>query len=63
MEAMREIELKGHIIDSFLLPKVFDKVMDMNGEFDVVEFNIGKNKTDTSYARINDQGQEPETRG
>ncbi len=52
MQAMREIELKGHIIDSFLLPKVFDKVMDMNGEFDVVEFNIGKNKTDTSYARI-----------
>lgn len=52
MEAMREIELKGHIIDSFLLPKVFDKVMDMNGEFDVVEFDIGKHKTDTSYARL-----------
>jgi hypothetical protein len=52
MQAMREIELRGHIIDSFLLPKVFDKVMDMNGEFDVIEFNIGKNKTDTSYARL-----------
>lgn len=52
MKAMREIELRGHIIDSFLLPKVFDKVMDMNGEFDVIDFEIGKHKTDTSYARL-----------
>lgn len=60
MEAMREIELKGHIIDSFLLPKVFDKVMDMNGEFEILEFVIGKNKTDTSYARLMITGKDQE---
>ncbi|HTY90254.1 MAG TPA: TIGR00300 family protein [Methanocella sp.] len=60
MEAMREIELRGHIIDSFLLPKVFDKVMDMNGEFEILEFEIGKHKTDTSYARLMIRGKDQE---
>ncbi len=50
--AMREIELKGHIIDSFILPKVFDTIMDMDGDFEVMEFEIGKKKEETSYARI-----------
>ena len=58
MEAMREIELKGHIIDSFLLPKIFDKVMDMNGEFEILQFEIGRQKTDTSYARLMIKGKD-----
>lgn len=58
MEAMREIELKGHIIDSFLLPKIFDKVMDMNGEFEILQFDIGRQKTDTSYARLMIRGRD-----
>jgi lysine-ketoglutarate reductase/saccharopine dehydrogenase-like protein (TIGR00300 family) len=49
---VKEIELKGHIIDSFILPKVFDTVMDLGGDFEVTQFEIGKNKTDPSYARI-----------
>ncbi|NOZ59091.1 MAG: TIGR00300 family protein [Euryarchaeota archaeon] len=52
MVAVREIELKGHIIDSFILPKVFDTIMDMGGDFEVLQFDIGKHKTDPSYARI-----------
>lgn len=59
MEAMREVELKGHIIDSFLLPKVFDKVMDMSGEFEILAFEIGRHKTDTSYARLMIRGRDP----
>jgi len=49
---MREIELEGHIIDSLIMTKVFDKIMDMNGEFEVLEFNVGKRKTEHSYARL-----------
>lgn len=49
---VKEIELKGHIIDSFILPKVFDTIMDFDGEFEVLQFEIGKHKTDPSYARI-----------
>lgn len=47
-----EIELKGHIIDSDILNKVFDTIIDLNGDFDVKEFKIGKHKKDPSYARI-----------
>ncbi|ODS40222.1 TIGR00300 family protein [Candidatus Altiarchaeales archaeon WOR_SM1_SCG] len=47
-----EIELKGHIIDSMILPRVFDTIMDMGGEFDILEFEIGKKKTEKSYAKI-----------
>ncbi len=49
---VKEIELKGHIIDSLILPKVFDTIMDLGGEFEVQQFEIGKHKTDPSYARI-----------
>lgn len=46
----RNIELKGHIIDSLILPRVFEKIMDLNGEFNVIKFDIGKHKTDESHA-------------
>lgn len=49
---VKEIELKGHIIDSFILPKVFDTIMDMGGDFEVLQFDIGKHKTEPSYTRI-----------
>ncbi|NOZ76164.1 MAG: TIGR00300 family protein [Euryarchaeota archaeon] len=49
---VKEIELKGHIIDSFILPRVFDTIMDLGGDFDVTQFEIGKHKEDPSYARI-----------
>jgi lysine-ketoglutarate reductase/saccharopine dehydrogenase-like protein (TIGR00300 family) len=49
---VKEIELKGHIIDSLILPQVFDIIMDLGGDFDVTHFEIGKHKTDPSYARI-----------
>ncbi len=47
-----EIEVRGHLIDSSILTKIFDKIMDLNGEFEVLEINIGKKKRDQSYARL-----------
>ncbi|WP_423793151.1 TIGR00300 family protein [Methanocaldococcus indicus] len=49
---MREIELRGHIIDSLILPKVFDKILELGGDYKVLEFEIGKRKIDPSYAKI-----------
>jgi len=48
----QEIEVNGHIIDSSILTKIFDKIMDLHGEFQVEEINIGKRKKDSSYARL-----------
>jgi lysine-ketoglutarate reductase/saccharopine dehydrogenase-like protein (TIGR00300 family) len=47
-----EIELRGHIIDSWVLPRVFDGIMDLGGEFEVLEIQVGKRKEETSHARL-----------
>ncbi len=48
----REVKLSGHIIDSLILPNTLDLIMDMGGDFKILEFEVGKLKTDTSHARI-----------
>ena len=52
MAESQEIELRGHIIDSGILTQLFDRVMDMGGNFEILTFDIGKEKTDPSYARL-----------
>ena len=51
-----EIEVRGHLIDSLILTKIFDIIMDLNGEFQVQEFTVGKRKKDESHAKIIIQG-------
>ena len=46
------VELSGHIIDSWTLPRVWDTIMDRGGNFDAEEMRIGSTKNDTSYARL-----------
>jgi lysine-ketoglutarate reductase/saccharopine dehydrogenase-like protein (TIGR00300 family) len=46
------IEIKGHLIDSMILTRIFDKVMDLKGDFNVLEFHVGKKKDELSYARL-----------
>jgi lysine-ketoglutarate reductase/saccharopine dehydrogenase-like protein (TIGR00300 family) len=52
MTATREVELQGHIIDSGTMGACFGIVMDMGGSFEVEEFDIGREKDEESYARI-----------
>lgn len=51
-----EIEVHGHLIDSMILTKIFDVIMDLDGEFQVQEFKVGKRKKDESYAKLLIQG-------
>jgi lysine-ketoglutarate reductase/saccharopine dehydrogenase-like protein (TIGR00300 family) len=44
--------LEGHIIDSMMLPKLLDLVMDHGGAFDIQHLEVGHLKTDTSTCRI-----------
>ena len=46
------IELRGHIIDSFTLPKVLDQIVTRGATFNIVEFKIGQKRVDPSLARI-----------
>lgn len=52
MTISRSVELEGHIIDSGMMQSCFGTIMDMGGEFDVEEFDVGRSKTEESYARL-----------
>ena len=54
----QEIKVGGHLIDSSILTKIFDKIMDLHGEFQVEEIEIGKKKRDQSFARLSITGKD-----
>ena len=46
------IELRGHIIDSLILPKVLDQILTRGADFKIIEIKIGQNRVDQSFAKI-----------
>ena len=56
----QEIEVKGHLIDSMILTRIFDHIMDLKGDFQVLEFSVGKKKKDPSHARLLVRGRDAE---
>jgi lysine-ketoglutarate reductase/saccharopine dehydrogenase-like protein (TIGR00300 family) len=50
--AVEEVEVRGHIVDSLLLPKILDRILQMGGTFEIRECKIGARRVDPSYARI-----------
>jgi lysine-ketoglutarate reductase/saccharopine dehydrogenase-like protein (TIGR00300 family) len=55
-----QIELRGHIIDSLILPKVLDEILTYGGSFTIREMKVGKQRHDASYACIDVFGPTPE---
>jgi lysine-ketoglutarate reductase/saccharopine dehydrogenase-like protein (TIGR00300 family) len=55
-----QIELRGHIIDSLILPKVLDEILTHGGSFTIREVKIGKQRHDPSYACVDVFGPSPE---
>ena len=49
---VEEVEVRGHIVDSLLLPKILDRILQMGGSFEIRECEIGARRVDPSYARI-----------
>src|SRR3954471_1470841 len=46
------VELRGHIIDSLILPKVLDQILTRGANFKIAEIKIGQKRVDQSFARI-----------
>jgi len=46
------IELRGHIIDSLILPKVLDQILTHGASFRIIDIKIGEKRADQSFARI-----------
>ena len=49
--ANETIELRGHIVDSLLLAKVLDAIVEAGVTYDLAEVEIGRTNTDPSVAR------------
>ncbi|MFQ5988700.1 MAG: TIGR00300 family protein [Candidatus Methylomirabilales bacterium] len=46
------VEVSGHIIDSLILPKILDEIIDLDGNFEILDITVGKRKTDPSTTRL-----------
>ena len=55
-----DVEVRGHIIDSLLLPKILDTIMAAGGSFRIKQIAIGQARTDPSFALIEVQAPTPE---
>ncbi|MBI2885023.1 MAG: TIGR00300 family protein [Candidatus Omnitrophica bacterium] len=55
------VQVSGHIIDSLILPKILDEIMDHRGTFEIVELAVGKRKADPSTARLKVSAASPHT--
>jgi len=53
------VRVSGHIIDSLILPKILDEIMDLDGTFEILELAVGKRKLDPSRARLRIQARSP----
>lgn len=49
---VEEVEIRGHVIDSLILPKVLDCITTAGGSFQIKNITIGQDRTDSSYAVI-----------
>ncbi len=56
-----QIELRGHIIDSLILPKVLDEILTNGGNFTIRQIKVGQHRNDPSYACVDVFGPSPET--
>ncbi len=52
MAAVELFEVEGHIVDSLILAKVLDLILDAGADYRLVDVEIGRTATDTSRARI-----------
>jgi lysine-ketoglutarate reductase/saccharopine dehydrogenase-like protein (TIGR00300 family) len=53
------ITLEGHLIDSDIMRRVFDRVVEESGEFEVQEFRVGRTNDEPSFARIEIRSADP----
>ena len=54
------VQVSGHIIDSLILPKVLDLIINLGAEFEILDIQIGQRRADRSQARIQVDAATPE---
>ena len=46
------VEVRGHLIDSGILSRVLDDILEYGGDYTIDRFEVGKTPVDESYARL-----------
>jgi len=59
--AVEDVEVRGHIIDSLILPKILDCISASGAAFRIKEMSIGQARSDPSYALIEVRATDDET--
>lgn len=57
--ATETVTLEGHIIDSLILAKVLDTILQMGGTFDMSEMKVGATREESSLTKIKVQADSP----
>ncbi|MDQ1746798.1 MAG: hypothetical protein QOD07_1061 [Frankiaceae bacterium] len=52
MQVSETVEITGHLMDTGVLAKVLDDVLDYGGDYTIERLDVGKTHEDESYARI-----------
>jgi lysine-ketoglutarate reductase/saccharopine dehydrogenase-like protein (TIGR00300 family) len=56
----KEVKAEGHLIDSMILTKIWDRIIELGGDFETLEFKVGKHKTDMSFIKMTVKGRSPQ---
>ena len=61
MPAYEEVlEIRGHIIDSMLFTRILDQVLEAKAYYEIPQFDVGRNPSEPSYARLLVRTEDPE---
>lgn len=58
---VEEIEVRGHIIDSLILPKILDSISGAGGTFKIKRLTIGQTRNDPTHALIEVRADDPQS--
>ena len=59
-DAVEDVQIAGHIIDSLILPKILDLITAGGGSFRIKEFTIGQARSDPSFALVEVRAPRPD---
>ena len=54
------VTMEGHLIDSDILRKAFARIVEGGGDFEILEFKVGKTNDDPSYLRMSIKADAPD---
>jgi lysine-ketoglutarate reductase/saccharopine dehydrogenase-like protein (TIGR00300 family) len=55
------VELSGHIIDSYVLPRVWSAIIEAGAHYHVLDMRVGQSEAEESYARLEVSADTPQT--